>query len=284
MFVVIDVETANADVGSICQIGIAEFGGIGVTREWASLVDPEDYFDSINVSIHGIDENTVKGAPTFPQLATMVTEQLSGKVVVCHTPFDRSALRKAAERYGAEAPSCTWLDSARVVRRVWSQFTRSGYGLANVTNFLGYEFKHHDALEDAKAAGHIVLAAMLESGLDIEALVRWASLPVSPEGSRIRKDGDPDGPLYGERLVFTGALRMPRREAADLAARLGCTVLPGVTKKTTLLVVGDQDLDRLAGHEKSRKHRRAEELIGQGIPIRILKEGDFRRLMELSGT
>jgi DNA polymerase-3 subunit epsilon len=31
---------------------------------------------------------------------------------------------------------------------------------------IGYEFKHHDALEDAKAAGYVLLAAMQESGLD----------------------------------------------------------------------------------------------------------------------
>ena len=48
-----------------------------------------------------------------------------------------------------------------------------------------------------------------------------------------------------------------------------------VTKATTLLVAGDQDLDKLAGHEKSSKHRKAEALIVKGIPIRILGETDF---------
>ena len=67
-----------------------------------------------------------------------------------------------------------------------------------------------------------------------------------------------------------------------MAAALGCQVASGVTKKTTMLVVGDQDTKRLAGHEKSSKHRKAEELIGKGVPIRVLRESDFKELARFS--
>jgi len=46
-----------------------------------------------------------------------------------------------------------WLDTARVARRTWDAVARKGYGLANLASMLGIEFKHHDALEDAKATG-----------------------------------------------------------------------------------------------------------------------------------
>ena len=90
--------------------------------------------------------------------------------------------------------------------------------------------------------------------------------------------GNPDGPLAGEEIVFTGALSITRREAAALAATLGCDVAASVKKTTTLLVVGDQDIRLLAGNEKSAKHRKAEELVRGGQPIRFLKESDFLRL------
>ena len=110
----------------------------------------------------------------------------------------------------------------------------------------------HDALEDAKAAGHILLAAMARSGLGIEDWIKRVTKPIDPEqassGAAIRRDGNPEGSLFGEVLVFTGALEIPRREAADMAAQIGCQVGSGVTKETTLLVVGDQDIKRLAGH------------------------------------
>jgi DNA polymerase-3 subunit epsilon len=73
---------------------------------------------------------------------------------------------------------------------------------------------------------------------------------------------------------------MPRRNAADRAHELGAAVEPSVTKHTTLLVVGDQDLSRLAGQSKSSKHRKAEQLIATGQPIRILAESDFMAFHE----
>ncbi|MNG05161.1 DNA polymerase III subunit epsilon [compost metagenome] len=90
---------------------------------------------------------------------------------------------------------------------------------------------------------------------------------------------NPDGPLFGNVVVFTGALSIPRQEAANVASLAGCDVATGVTKHTTLLVVGDQDIRVLAGAEKSAKHRKAEELMAKGQKIRILGESDFGHLI-----
>ena len=81
--------------------------------------------------------------------------------------------------------------------------------------------------------------------------------------------------------MFTGALEICRCEAAIMAAQIGCQVDSRVTQKTTILVVGDQDIKRLAGHEKSSKHRKAEYLISKGQSIRILRESDFKELAKL---
>ncbi len=55
-----------------------------------------------------------------------------------------------------------------------------------------------------------------------------------------------------------------------------------MTKRTTILVVGDTDVERLAGHDKSSKHRKAEELVAAGVAIRIIRETDFRQLVDLT--
>lgn len=282
-FVAIDVETANADMASICAVGAAVFEHGQLSSEWYSLVDPDDYFDPVNVSIHGIDERMVLGAPAYKDVLVTIEQLLRDATVVTHTHFDRVAMHQAAHRWAIEPPRCTWLDSARVARRTWVECVRSGYGLADVCSRIGYEFRHHNALEDAKAAGHVLLAAMAETGLDLEGVLQRVRQPIDPSsassGSAVRRDGNPDGPLFGEVVAFTGALEIPRREAADLAAAVGCEVAQGVTKTTTLLVVGDVDVTRLAGHEKSSKHRKAEELITKGFPIRIIRETDFRELV-----
>jgi DNA polymerase-3 subunit epsilon len=95
----------------------------------------------------------------------------------------------------------------------------------------------------------------------------------------VRREGNPEGSLHGEEIVFTGTIGMPRRKAEATAAEIGCRVSSAVTKKTTLLVEGRQDAKKLAGHEKSKKRRRVEKLIEQGAPIKILSEAQFEKLV-----
>jgi DNA polymerase III subunit epsilon len=276
-FVVIDVETANANLASICQVGIAPFrdGIVEQPRQW--LVNPHDYFDPINVSIHGIDEATVRGAPTWPEVYASIANFLSGSIVASHTAFDRAALTQACGSWNLSTCECRWLDTARVVRRAWPQFAKSGYGLANVAATFGIKYEAHDASEDARCAGEILMLAVRQTGLNIE---QWLVRVCQPIHQAVDlPDANPEGPLYGEVLVFTGALSMPRHDAAVAAANAGCQVDDGVTKHTTLLVVGDQDIRKLAGNEKSSKHRKAEELIKKGQHIRIVGESDFKSII-----
>ena len=44
-FNAIDVETANADRASICQIGIVHVRDGEIEDRWQTLVNPEDWFD-----------------------------------------------------------------------------------------------------------------------------------------------------------------------------------------------------------------------------------------------
>ena len=79
----------------------------------------------------------------------------------------------------------------------------------------------------------------------------------------------------GKPLCSPGKLEIPRGVAAKAAAGMGCNVADSINKRTTILVVGDRDLRRTKGNEKSSKHRKAEEMIASGVPIRIVGESDF---------
>jgi DNA polymerase-3 subunit epsilon len=161
-FVALDVETANADVGSICQIGLAGFQDGVLCRQWASLINPEEDFSAFNIQVHGLTAREVAGAPTLPEVSEILRTWLNRQVVVCHTLFDQRALSRAFAKYNLPMLDCRWLDSRQVARETWASL--DGYSLAVVCGLLGYEFKHHDALEDAKAAGEIVLAAGRRTG------------------------------------------------------------------------------------------------------------------------
>lgn len=281
-FVALDFETANPRLTSICQVGASVFRNGVLARSYCVDVDPDDYFDPIHISIHGIDERRVAGAPRYAAVHDELASIIGGAIAVTHTSFDRTALHRTCAHHGLPTAECRWLDSSMVVRRAWPEFARSGYGLGNVSRHLGLEFRHHDAGEDSRVTGEILMHAIGLTGLSLEDWLEWVRQPITPSASAsVAQVGRPDGPVSGEVIVFTGALAIPRREAAALAAQIGCDVGDGVTKQTTLLVVGDQDLARLCdGETKSSKHRKAEAAIRDGQSIRILSEADFLSLVE----
>ena len=89
----IDVETANADRASICQIGMVHVRDGQIEDRWQTLVNPEDWFDPWNTSIHGISETDVRNSLTLPEVRDELRARLRGSVLVSHTSFDRVAAR-----------------------------------------------------------------------------------------------------------------------------------------------------------------------------------------------
>ncbi len=283
-FVAIDVETANPDSSSICQVGSAFFEAGKLIDEISFLVDPEDWFDAVNIQIHGIVPEDVEGKIKYPAVHESIVKNLSGHIFVCHTAFDRLAFSHAAEKYDLEPLNNIWLDTAKVVRRAWPEFAWSGYSLQNITAHLGIEYKAHDAGEDARACGLVLIEAIKKTGLTVNDWLARVNQPLDlkkQQSSSIKFEGNPDGPLFGEVLVFTGKLKLTRVEAAKLAADMGCTVHPGVNKQTTILVLGDQDDWKLAGFEKSSKQRKVEALIGKGRQIKIISEATFNSMVNI---
>ena len=60
-----------------------------------------------------------------------------------------------------------------IARRAWPERRGNrGYRLATLAADLGISFRHHDALEDARAAAGVVLYACLETGMGIDDWVR----------------------------------------------------------------------------------------------------------------
>lgn len=279
-FIAIDVETANADLSSICQIGLAFYKDNVLVKTWSSLINPETDFDPINISIHGINPLDITNSPKLNEKYNELKSMIENVTLVSHMSFDRVAMYRAFEKYNLKDLNNSWIDSAKVVRRTWTELSKKGYGLANVANMLNIKFNHHDALEDAIACGEILIRALDKSSMTLsEMQTRTQQSIDGGHSSRISINGNVDGSLHGEVLVFTGALLLPRREAAKFAADAGCDVSASVKKSVTILVVGDQDTTKLAGHEKSSKHRKAEELIEKGQNIKIIGESDFKILV-----
>jgi DNA polymerase III subunit epsilon len=96
-------------------------------------------------------------------------------------------------------------------------------------------------------------------------------------------EADPNHPLYGRTVVFTGTLdSMTRAQARLSAASVGANATTSVSHLTNFLVAGQADYSKFTGGQHSRETLRAEELLSEGHPIEVISEADFLHLL-LSG-
>ncbi|MBM3605889.1 MAG: exonuclease [Alphaproteobacteria bacterium] len=282
-FIALDVETACSDAASICQIGLACVQADNGIQTFSMLVNPRTRFDPFNIRLHGIGPHHVADAATFADALEALLPLLRKHHLVQHSNFDKRAVAAACGACELAVPDLRWSDSVAIARRAWPELKgNGGHGLANLKRRLRLDFHHHDAGEDARAAALVVLHAEAQLSMPFEQLI----LPVAKPRHAIRqtRPGKAGGALAGVTVVFTGSLGMSRDAAADLAADAGMAVTANVTQQTTHLVVGDQDLDLLAGLAKSSKHRKAEEMQLAGHPLTIISETDFRRLLSEAGN
>lgn len=113
-------------------------------------------------------------------------------------------------------------------------------------------------------------------------LMRWQDEGRNPLP---RADADAQHPLFGQQIVFTGNLAIPRPDAKQLAADHGALTSSRVTAGTTLLVIGDgyehADLETAEPSPPltARKAREALRRRAAGQNIQIFSEADFRQTL-----
>ncbi len=306
-FCAIDFETANWFRGSPCAVGLVRVldGRVAETRH--DLMRPPeewDFFDDFNVGLHGITKAMVRGKPRFKVALPGILEFASGLPFVAHNAaFDMGVIRDACEVSWVEYPSATYACTLVFARRTWPLLS---FSLPWVAEAAGASLDaHHDPEQDALAAARILLAIADHHGavsLDEVAKACCCSLgQMNAEGwsgchrawwpggggrgyppvPGANPNADPDHPLYGREIVFTGKLSLMTREVAwERVAEVGAQPAERVTKKTNVLVMGYQDARVLRpGEALSQKARRVQELLAEGREIEVMPEVDFLRTL-----
>lgn len=281
-FVALDVETANSE-SAICQIGIAKFVNGILVEEWVSLINPEVEFGVIQTSIHKISENNVADKPKFYEVYEKLNYFLEGSVCVFHsgTGFDKNAIEKALDKYSLEPFNIKWIDSCKVARSVWPH--ESSHKLKVLCEKIGFEFNHHDALQDARACAQVLLAAIKESNQNIDTLMEIVNRPIKSKWEKAShsREGNPDGGLFGEVILFSDFSSEDKERYSDFASQYGCNVVDGYSKKVTILVVPRLDVSE---NEKTGKYKKVEEGIAKGLNHQLLDENGFLKLIESATT
>ena len=158
----LDFETANVFQGSVCSVGVALFEDGKLIRTMDQRIMPHSdcrYFNPELTLIHGIRLRDVIGAPEFPAVADELFGLLQGAFVIAHNAaFDINVLRTVCELYGIRYPEIEYFCTCKAARRLWKQL--ENHKLNTLCRYIGHDFRHHDAAEDAVAAGNVFLAMM----------------------------------------------------------------------------------------------------------------------------
>jgi len=301
-FVAIDFETANEDRSNACALGWAVVDNGAIANAGWTPLDPgirDDEWSVFNSSINGFSARDVRGAPSFaafwPTLRTLVEDR---PVVAHYAVFDLSVLRAELRRYEVMPRPLRYGCSALLARAAWPDLL--SVSLSIVERHLRLLARERDPGENARACATIVLRAIAALGQpDLDAALSAAGLvwgKVEPDLSwracglphrhvraadivARRAEHDSDHPFFDRTVVFTGALAsMTRREAFQRLVDVGGRPGDGVTKDTNVLVVGEQDIRRLAaGETLSAKQRKALALRTRGQDIQLIGEDDFVR-------
>lgn len=310
-FVALDVETANKKRGSICAIGLVKFINGKIVDNYESLVNPEEEFDGFNIHLHGITEDTVKDSPTYPEIVQNIIQFTDGLPVVMHNArFDSRALRECNEKYGINdfymEYFCSYYLSRAVIKRV-------NYKLKNLAKEFSIPLINHNSLSDAQASGLLILELLKQTNsLDLPQLFETAyyhklgiikGLEVTPfskgngyiSSQQSQKEYvnlvdkldpslfDESHPFYRKYAVVTGTLQLGTKEDAyvmfEKVGGLRVHKDPKVTKKTNYLIMGEQDLNRLNGHDESKNIRLAKQYLEKGQEIELIGEVDFLKLL-----
>ena len=101
-FTAVDVELANNDLHSICEIGVARFRAGNLVETWRAVINPECDFERLfHSNLHGIRRQHTSHAPTFPDVYETLRRFLAGETCIYHAAsnFDPNCIKKACVRY-----------------------------------------------------------------------------------------------------------------------------------------------------------------------------------------
>lgn len=302
-YVAIDFETANAHRTSPCSVGLTKVSHGQIVDSYYSLINPEEFFDTYNTQIHGIQEVDVINAPTMAELYPRLLSFIDRYPLVAHNAsFDMSVLRLTLDKYQLPYPEVNYFCSYILAKKL---LNLSSYRLDQVASYYQIAFHHHQASDDAFVCAEIVRNMMQEFQLDsldqmqrvinyqLGRLHKHSYAPFSSIARRrgtyfkpsdvttAKKQFDRHHPLFHQVVVFTGVIQsMSRQDACQIVADCGGVNGNSVTKQTTLLVVGHPD-SRTPANQKSSKELKAEKLSSQGQEINIISENEFIYMINL---
>lgn len=157
MYAVVDIETTGGKYNEegITEIAIYKFDGLKVVDQFISLVNPEKPIQPFVVNLTGINNDMLRNAPKFYEVARRIVEITEDCVLVAHNAkFDYRILRTEFKRLGFDFERrslCTVELSKKLIPG------QASYSLGKLVRALGIPLSdRHRASGDAQATVRVV--------------------------------------------------------------------------------------------------------------------------------
>ena len=294
-YTVIDLETTGLSprCDEIIELAAIRVRNGEIQDSYQQLVKPKVRISDIISSITNITNEMVADAPNIEDVLAGYLEFIGSDVVVGHNVcFDVNFIFDNCVSIFGNTFTNDYINTVRIAKRL---LDLPHYRLSDLCAYFGISRDNaHRALADCRMTHELVgrLKAKCDeiggSKLEIQWMdehrseKKFVHIDARMIESKIPDDEiDKTHPLYGKRIVFTGALVRFKREAAmQLVANLGGINQNGVTKETDYLVLGNNDYCRTIKDGKSSKQKKAEEYMLKGTGISIMDEQTFYDMVE----
>lgn len=227
-YAIVDIETTggNASGSRITEIAIIIYDGTSIIDRWETLVNPQKEIPVPIFALTGINNEMVRDAPIFDDIAQKVCDMLTDRIFVAHNVnFDYSFVRDQLEEAGIKWTArklCTVRASRKIKPGLGS------YSLGNLCHSLNIYIEHrHRAGGDADATATL-FSRLLEwdSEREIEKMVKKTSqdqrLPPNLPPEDFNRLPEKPGVYYfydkSKKVVYVGkAVNIKKRVASHFS-------------------------------------------------------------------
>lgn len=282
-FTVIDLETTglSPSIDSIIEIAAYKVRNNKIVDTYQQLINPEISISPFISDLTGITNDMVVDKPTLNQIIDDLYDFLKEEILLGHNiHFDLNFLYDNFLKHKNIILNNDYTDTLRISRIVFPEF--QSHGLSALCEELNINReKAHRAKFDALATLEIYNICKNEDSNNQSSFEF-----ISKRDTRRAKDfsasynNDNASGLFKGVFVFTGKLdKMTRKEAWGLVLENNGQIADDVTLKTDYLVFGNTAYQQQVYGTKSRKMKKAQDLILKGHEIKIISEEEFEELI-----